>query len=280
MKRIITDSVLKDYMAHLLREEHSPGTMQKYQRDLYTLLTRLAGAPVSKEAVLAWRDALLEHGYKPATINSMLAAANGLFRFLGWHDLHIRFLKIQRRVFRDQARDLSHAEYGKLLDTAQARGQERLALLMEAIYATGIRVSEVKYLTVEALNRGEVQIALKGKIRNVLLPSKLCRKLLKYAKRQKIASGEIFVTRSGRGLSRRQIWSEMKRLCEYAGVEPSKVFPHNLRHLFASAFYRVYKDIARLADILGHTSIETTRIYLLSTGAEHQKLLDRLRLVR
>lgn len=279
MKKIITNDLLQSFIQHLLHEERSQGTLQKYRRDLHAFVSWLNGRPLSKEAVIQWRDALLSEGYQPVTINSMLAALNGLFRFLGWHEFRVHFLKIQRRVFRDQAKVLSPSEYRALLDTAQSRGQERLALLMETIYATGIRVSEVKYLTVETLCKGTVQIALKGKIRTVLLPDKLCRKLLKYAKKQRITSGEIFVTKSGNSLSRRQIWAEMKQLCKYAGVEASKVFPHNLRHLFAEAFYRVYKDIARLADILGHSSIETTRIYLLSTGEEHQKKLDRLGLV-
>lgn len=150
---------------------------------------------------------------------------------------------------------------------------------METIGATGIRVSEVRYITVEAVRRGQAEVALKGKIRTILLPNKLCRKLLKYARRKKIASGEIFLTGSGKGLSRRQIWAEMKRLCKYAHVEPGKVFPHNLRHMFAVAFYRICKDIVRLADVLGHSSIETTRIYLLTTGEEHRKQLERLGLI-
>ena len=150
---------------------------------------------------------------------------------------------------------------------------------METICATGIRVSEVKYITVEAVNTGYAEIALKGKIRTILIPKRLCQKLRKYVKKQKLASGEIFITRSGKGLTRRQIWAEMKAICETAEVEPSKVFPHNLRHLFARTFYRICRDVAKLADVLGHSSIETTRIYLISTGTEHVRQLDRLGLV-
>ena len=171
------------------------------------------------------------------------------------------------------------AEYDRLLETARERGQERLALLMETICATGIRVSEVRYITMEAAQRGRAEISLKGKIRTILLPGKLCRKLLKYARQHKTVSGEIFLTRNGIPLSRRQIWAELKRLCKYAGVEPSKVFPHNLRHLFATTFYKACKDIARLADVLGHSSIETTRIYLVTSGTEHARQLNRLGLV-
>lgn len=209
----------------------------------------------------------------------MLAALNGLFRFLGWDECRARFLKVQRRLFRDASRELTRVEYDRLLEAARARGQERLVLLMETICATGIRVSEVKYITVQAALQGRADIFLKGKIRTILLPGKLCRKLLKYAKKQKTVSGEIFLTGNGNSLSRRQIWGEMKRLCNYAGVEPSKVFPHNFRHLFATLFYRASKDIVRLADVLGHSSIETTRIYLVTSGAEYARQLNRLGLV-
>lgn len=209
----------------------------------------------------------------------MLSALNSLLDFLGFGDCRVKFLKVQRRMFRDDSRDLTRSDYNALTAAAKAQNKTRLALLMEAICATGIRVNEVQYITVEAARAGRAEVALKGKIRTILIPSKLCRKLLKYAKKQKIASGEIFLTKSGKGLSRRQIWAEMKRLCAAAGVEPSKVFPHNLRHLFATAFYRACKDIAKLADVLGHSSIETTRIYLVTSGTEHRKQLDRLGLI-
>ncbi|MFR3290275.1 MAG: tyrosine-type recombinase/integrase [Lachnospiraceae bacterium] len=209
----------------------------------------------------------------------MPSALNGLFRFLGWDECRLKFLKIQRRLFRDGRRELTKNEYERLVSTASALGKERLALLMEAVCATGIRISELNRLTVEAAKRGRAEISLKGKIREILLPGKLCRKLLKYAKNENIASGAIFRTRSGREISRRQVWTEMKALCGAANVEPSKVFPHNLRHLFATAFYRACKDIARLADILGHSSIETTRIYLAVPGSECMRQLDRLGLI-
>ena len=208
----------------------------------------------------------------------MLAALNSLFRFLAW-DIRIKFLKIQRRMFRDQSRELTKEEFDLLVSTARAAGKERTALLLETMGGTGIRVSEVKYITVEAARQGRAEITLKGKIRVILLTNKLCRKLLKYARKNKIASGEIFITRSGKGLSRRQIGAEMKALCKAAGVDPRKVYPHNLRHLFARMFYKSCKDIARLADVLGHSSIETTRIYLVTTGAEHIRQLERLGLV-
>lgn len=267
------------YGHYLKQEERTPATLEKYLRDVRAFALWLDGEDVTKENVTGWKEHLQTEGRAPTTINTALSALNGLFRFLGWEDCRAKFLKIQRRMFRDQSRELTRADYDRLIATAQERGQNRLALVMETICATGIRVSEVRYITVEAVKAGRAEIALKGKIRVILIPGKLCRKLLKYAKKNKTVSGEIFLTRNGKGLSRRQIWAEMKRLCKYAGVEPSRVFPHNLRHCFAVAFYRACKDIAKLADVLGHSSIETTRIYLLTSGAEHQRQLDRLGLV-
>ena len=198
---------------------------------------------------------------------------------MGWQECQVKALRLQRQLFRDDSKELTRAEYDRLIAAAHTLGRERLALLMETICATGIRVSEVQYLTVEAVERGRAEISLKGKIRTILIPGKLRRKLLKYARKNKTVSGEIFHTRNGKGLSRKQIWAEMKAICKAAGVEASKVFPHNLRHLFARTFYKVCRDVAKLADVLGHSSIETTRIYLISTGAEHASLLERLGLV-
>ena len=283
MSEVQTNSInpgqLTAFVAHLRAEERSPGTVGKYLRDVSAFACWLGSAPVTKELAAAWKEHLLSQGYAPITINSMLAAVNGLFHFLGWDECRVKFLKVQRRLFRDAGRELTRPEYEQLLAAARERGRERLALLMETICATGIRVSEVKYITVEAAQRGRAEISLKGKIRTILLPGKLCRKLLKYARKQKTVSGELFLTRNGNSLSRRQIWAELKRLCKYAGVEPTKVFPHNLRHLFATIFYRACKDIARLADVLGHSSIETTRIYLVTSGAEHARQMERLGLV-
>ena len=264
---------------YLRTEERSSGTIEKYLRDVRAFAVWLNGRIVTKETAAGWKEHLLDRHYAPVAINSMLAAINAFFRFVGWEDCRVKFLKIQRRMFREASRELSREEYDRLLSTAHTLGRDRLALLMETICASGIRVSEVRYITVEAARQGQTEIALKGKIRTILLPDKLCRKLLKYARHKKIASGEIFRTESGKSLGRRQIWAEMKQLCKYAGVAPSKVFPHNLRHLFATTFYRACRDISRLADVLGHSSIETTRIYLLTTGSEQVKQMDQLGLV-
>lgn len=275
----LTTALFTAFVQYLLQEERAASTIEKYLSDARAFASWLGGRPVSKETAAGWKEHLVSQGYAPVTINSMLSAVNTLFRFAGWEECRVKFLKIQRRLFRKPGRELSRADYDRLVSTAYTMGRERLALLIESICATGIRVSEVPYLTVEAARQGRTEIVLKGKIRTILLPGKLCRKLLKYAKKQKITSGEIFLTRSGKRLSRRQIWAEMKGLCKHAGVQASKVFPHNLRHLFATAFYRACKDIAKLADVLGHSSIETTRIYLLTTGDEHARQLERLGLV-
>lgn len=274
----LTTEQITAYGHYLRREEHAPGTIEKYLRDVRAFAAWLDGRAATQELAAEWKGVLLSTGHAPGTVNSMLAALNGLFRFLGW-DIRVKFLKVQRRLFRDQSRELTREEFDLLVSTAKGSGKERLALLMETVCATGVRVSEVRYLTVEAAQRGRAEISLKGKIRVILLTNKLCRKLLKYARKNKIASGEIFITRSGKSMSRRQIWAEMKAICRMAGVAPEKVYPHNLRHLFARIFYKSCKDIAQLADVLGHSSIETTRIYLVATGAEHTRQLERLRLV-
>ena len=270
---------LLDFAAYLKSEGRSPGTIDKYLRDSTEFAAWLGVRKPTRETTAAWREHLVLQNYAPATINSMLSAVNRLLNFLGRKDCKIKFLRVQRKTFRDQKRELNRAEYQKLLDTAAAQGQERLGLLMETICATGIRVSEVQYITVEAAQAGRAEISLKGKIRTILLPAKLCRKLLKYAKKQKTASGGIFRTRSGKPVSRKQVWREMKSLCQKAGIESSKVFPHNLRHLFATVFYKACRDIVKLADVLGHSSINTTRIYLMTSGAEHAKQLEQLGLV-
>lgn len=279
VERRLTDSSISEFRQYLKEEEREPATIEKYLRDVREFAIWLEMRPACKEYITQWKEHLQKSGHRPGTINGKLSALNKFFAFLGWNDCRMKYLKIQRRIFRNTEKELSKTDYIRLLETARGQGRERLALLMETICATGIRVSEVRYITVEALQNGQTDISLKGKIRTILLPSKLCRKLQKYARKRKIASGEIFITRSGKGLSRRQIWAEMKALCSRAGVTASKVFPHNLRHLFARTFYRIYKDVVKLADVLGHSSVETTRIYLLSTGMEHIRQLERMGLV-
>ena len=277
--KIMISEQLASFRAYLQDEERSEATVEKYLCEVTQFAAWLNDTEVTKSAVAEWKEHLLTSGYEPSTVNGKLTALDRFFDFMGWPDCKVKHLKLQRRLFRDDSRELTKAEYERLIATAEEMGKERLSLLMEAICGTGIRASEVQYLTVEAAQEGKAEIYLKGKVRTILISTKLCRKLLKYARKHKIASGEIFLTRGGKSLSRKQIWAEMKALCKKAGVAPSKVFPHNLRHLFARTFYRVCRDVAKLADVLGHSSIETTRIYLISTGAEHAKTMDMLRLV-
>lgn len=270
---------LPAFWDELARRERSAATLEKYARSLRAFFAWLPeDKAVDQETAIAYKHYLTENR-APAGVNAELAALNGFFRFVGWQDCHLRPLRIQRRVFVSKERELSRTEYERLVRAAEDRGDQRLSLLLQLMGSTGVRVSEVAYVTLEAVREGKAVISLKGKSRTILLPGKLCRKLVKYARRQKIASGELFLTGSGRAMNRKEIWASMKRLCRAARVDPRKVFPHNLRHLFARVFYAAQKDIAKLADLLGHSSIETTRIYLLSSGEEHQMALDQLRMV-
>lgn len=267
------------FCGRLHQQERSAATLERYARALRAFYAWLPEEKtVDQETAIAYKQHLIERR-APAGVNAELAALNGFFRFMGWESCRLRPLRIQRRVFAAKEKELSRAEYERLVTAAEDRGDRRLSLLLQLMGSTGIRVSEVAYVTLEAVRVGKAVVSLKGKTRVILLPGKLCRKLLKYAHRQKIASGELFLTGSGRPMNRKEIWACMKRLCRAAGVDPRKVFPHNLRHLFARVFYAAQKDIAKLADLLGHSSVETTRIYLLSSGEEHQQALDRLRMV-
>ena len=274
---LVTERTVDGFRRELLRREYSHGTAESYVRSIRAF-ARWSGGAMDRGLVLTWK-ARLTAQYAPATVNAMLAGLNRFFDFSGRPECRVKVLRLQRRSFREAERELDREEYRTLVRTARTLGRERLALVMETICATGIRVGEVPYITVEALRRGKAVVALKGKVRTILLPEKLCKKLLKYVKRQKITSGEVFLTGGGKRLSRVQIWAEMKRLCCAAGVAADKVFPHNLRHLFARTFYRACQDVVKLADILGHSSIETTRIYLLTTGTEHLRRLERLGLL-
>lgn len=273
------ENSLTRFQQHLKQEERCTGTIEKYLHDVGLFLRFLGPTPLAKESVIAWKEQLLQSGRTVSTVNSMLTAVNQYLRFLGLESCRVRVCRQQRQAFRSSSRELTKAEYLRLVEAAGQLHRTRLQLLLQAICATGIRVSEVRYLTVEAAKTGRSNILSKGKVRTILLPSQLCRRLLQYAKQKKIASGEIFLTRSGQSLSRKQIWAEMKSLCRHAHVEASKVFPHNLRHLFATVFYAASHDIVKLADVLGHSSVETTRIYLTTCGIEHMRHLERLELL-
>lgn len=275
--RKLTPEHLETFAVHLRRQEKSAATVEKYRRDAAVFFVFAGDAPVDRTLTAAYKAHLLARGYADRSVNSMLASLNSLLTFLGWEDCKVKSVRLQRAAYCPADRELTRSEYLRLLSAAE--GKPRLRLVMETICATGIRVSELRHFTVEAIRRGEVTIRCKGKSRRVLLPGKLRRRLLDYAACSHLQSGPLFLTRGGKPLDRTAIWAQMKALCRRAGVAAEKVFPHNLRHLFARSFYALEKDIAKLADVLGHSSIDTTRIYLMTSGAEHRRQLDRLHLV-
>ena len=279
MERILTQRNIEQFYTCLKTEEKSHNTIEKYIRDVTAFMVYLADTAVTKETVIAYKNKLISENYAVRSINSMLASVNSLLAFLGWTECKVKSIKLQRQVYCSEEKELTKAEYTRLVNTAQQKGNERLNLLIQTICCTGIRVSELQFITVEAVKNSEAIVSLKGKTRTVFIVKDLKQKLLRYAAEQKIESGMIFITRSGKPMSRTNIWREMKNLCESANVNPNKVFPHNLRHLFARTFYSIEKDIAKLADILGHSSINTTRIYIISTGNEHRKRMENMRLI-
>lgn len=279
MSTVISCKSFSAFTCYLQNEERSAGTVKNYLRALRAFVSWQAGAPVDKAAISRWKEYLLEDGYAPVTINAMLAAIHSYLHFRGWDQFRVHYLRVQRRLFRDEGRALSRGEYIRLVRNAYGSGQQQLGLIIETLGGTGIRVSELSAITVEAIAQGQADIHLKGKIRTILIPDKLRRKLQDYARAKKITSGAIFVTAGGKTLSRFKIWAAMKKLAKCSGVAPGKVFPHNLRHLFATEFYAQNHDIARLVDLLGHSSIETTRLYLTVPGRNCLQQLNSLRLI-
>lgn len=277
--RTITNENLSSYRIHLVNEEKSAATLEKYLRDVTEFSVWLSGKTIEKTVVLEYKAKLVEQ-YAPASVNAALSSLNSFFNFMEWYDLRVKNLKIQKQIFASTDKELTKAEYGRLLQAAKQKKNERLYLLMQAICSTGIRVSEVRFITVEAVDRGVAEINCKGKSRQVFLPRQFCQILKQYIKEQKIKSGSVFVTKNGNPLDRSNIWSDMKKLCRAANVSEKKVFPHNLRHLFARTYYSLQKDIVRLADILGHSSVNTTRIYTMETGEIHRRQIQKLGLLR
>ena len=277
--RILSEKIINNFHEYLLSEEKSKNTVEKYMRDIRAFMAFADGQEVSKELVIAYKQKLMDDNYAVRSINSILASLNSLFSFLDWHDCKVKSLKLQREIFCAEEKELTRAEYLRLVETAKEKKNERLSLILQTICGTGIRVSELQFITVEAVKRGYAKVNCKGKSRTVFIIKPLQKKLLKYLNRHHIFNGAVFVTKTGKPMSRTNIWREMKQLCRNANVNPCKVFPHNLRHLFARTFYRLEKDIAKLADILGHSSINTTRIYIISTGEEHRQRMEQMRLV-
>ena len=277
--RYINSEIIRRFQRHLMEEEKSDATIEKYIRDVTAFATYINSAAITKETVIAYKQHLLDENYAVRSINSMLASLNSLFCFLGWNDMRVKSLKVQQQVFCPEEKELTRAEYERLCRTAQKKHNERLCLILQTICSTGIRVSELQFITVEAVKEGKAIVSLKGKTRTIFLTKELRKKLLRYISEQQIAEGPVFITRTGKPIGRSNIWREMKGLCEEANVDPRKVFPHNLRHLFARIFYGIDKDIAKLADILGHSSIETTRIYIITTEDEHRRRMENMHLI-
>ena len=278
MKKIIDFNKLKKFEWYLRNEERSEATIEKYMRDVRFFAAFAGDAEINKEVMLEYKAKLLKN-YAVSSANSMIAALNTFLRFCGWHELCVKQFKIQRQIYCPEEKELTRAEYIRLLDAANKKHNRKLNLIIQTICGTGIRVSELKYITVEAVVKGEADVNCKGKNRRIFIVSELKKKLIRYIKDNGIKNGAVFVTREGKPVSRINVWKEMKDLCESANVPRSKVFPHNLRHLFARTFYSIEKDIAKLADILGHSSINTTRIYIVETGYEHRRKMENMHLI-
>ena len=277
MIEYITNKLMNDYAGFLRGEEKSGVTIEKYLRDLRSFRRYLGSGKLSKEETLGFKQQLIERRYAVASVNSMLSSVNGFLRYCGRQDCCVKSLRVQRRIYVPEERELTKEEYRRLLEAS--KGDEQMNLLLQTICATGIRISELRYFTVEAIRSEELTVCCKNKTRTIFLPPQLRKALIRYAARRNIRSGSVFVTRSGNCLDRSNVWAKMKRLCAAANVESHKVYPHNLRKLFARTFYTREKDIALLADILGHGSIETTRIYIMSTGKEHRQKIEHLNLL-
>ena len=277
--RKITTEIIRSFNDYLISGEKAVATVNKYLHDVGEFQIWFGEQELCKISVLAYKAYLCEH-YAPASVNAALSSLNSFFNFMEWYDLRVKNLKIQKQIFASTEKELTKAEYDRLLQAAKQKKNERLYLLMQTICSTGIRVSEVRHITVESVSRGIAEINCKGKRRQVFLPKQLCQILKQYIREQKIKSGAVFVTKNGNPLDRSNIWSDMKKLCKAANVSKKKVFPHNLRHLFARTYYSLQKDIVRLADILGHSNVNTTRIYTMETGEIHRRQIQKLGLLR
>ena len=274
----ITNEMVNEFEAKLYLDEKSKATVEKYIRDVCAFAREYSSKnDIEKGDVVAYKQKLCER-YAPASVNSVISSLASFFDFIGHQELKVKSLKIQRQIFASEEKELRRSEYEKLLFAAK-RKNDRLYLLIQTICATGIRVSELRYVTAEAVKTGKIRISNKGKMRSAFIPPELGKLLVSYIRKKGIKTGSVFVTRNGNPLDRSNIWSEMKKLAKRAGVSALKIFPHNLRHLFARTFYSLSRDIVKLADILGHSNINTTRIYTMETGKNHILQLDKLQLV-
>ena len=277
MKKI-TKQLIGKFKVYLINEEKSSATLEKYLRDVSAFMQWLADSILDKSAVLQYKEYLIEN-YAPASVNSIISSLNSFFAQNDRYDLRVKFIKIQKQIFTSKDKELTKTEYERLLNAAKSKNNRRLYYLMQTICSCGLRVSELKFITTDAIRCGQATINCKGKMRVVILPKQLCKILTDYIKENNIKSGSVFVSKNGRPLDRSNIWSDMKKLCESAGVSKDKVFPHNLRHLFARTYYSLQKDVVRLADILGHSSVNTTRIYTMESGDVHRRQIQKLGLL-
>ena len=275
--RVVEPNIIENYKKYLIEEEKSKATIDKYIRDIVSFCEWINGRIIEKKIILEYKEMLVS-SYAPRSVNSILSSLNSLFEYLGWYDCKVKALKIQKQIFADTDKELTKAEYMRLLQVA--KNNKRLYYLMQTICSTGLRVSELQHITVEAVSAGQANIHCKGKMRTVILPKQLCKILKQYIKEYNIKNGAVFITKTGKPLDRSNIWSDMKKLCDSAGVARNKVFPHNLRHLFARTFYSLQKDIVRLADILGHSNVNTTRIYTMESGDMHRRQIEQMGLLR
>ena len=278
MKKTITLNQISEFKKYLLNEEKSSVTVEKYIRDVTTFYVWSNNRAIEKSDVIAYKEFLMGT-YKIASVNSMLSSINSFFTYLEWFELKVKTLKKQKELFIREEKELTKAEYERLLDAARSKKNKRIYYIMQTICATGIRISELRFITTEAIRMQRAEVRCKGKNRMVFLPKNLCKILKEYAKEENIQNGSIFTTKTGKPINRRNVWADMKKLCETANVAQTKVFPHNLRHLFARTFYSQQKDIVRLADLLGHSSVNTTRIYTIESGNKHKRIIQRLGLV-
>lgn len=275
--RVITPKMAEHFTLHLKEQEKGASTIELYQRSLAAFCKFLGDEPITKSTLIEWKESLTER-YAATSVNTMLAGVNAFLNFVGWLDCKVKPLKIQRNLFCREEKELTHEEYLRLVQAAEREGNERLCLVIQTICATGIRVSELQFITIEAVHIGRSVVNCKGKTRTIFLPKKLYQTLIRYARKQQRTSGPIFITKAGKPLDRSNIWRDMKALCKSAGVEKEKVFPHNLRHLFARTYYRLEKDLFRLADILGHSNVNTTRIYTMESGTVHAQQIEHMQL--
>lgn len=278
MEYRIQETAIQQFGRELFEQERARKTIERYQQQLSAFVRWIEGKTVTKELAVRYKQWLMER-YSPASVNVALAALNGFFKFMGWQECRVRPVRVQRRHYAEPSRELSREEYYRLLKIARQRGNMRLFHLLETICSTGIRVSELRFITVQAVKRGRADICNKGKYRTILMPRKLCEKLLEYCQERGIQQGSVFVIRSGRPIDRTNVWAMMKALCTQAHVDAKKVFPHNLRNLFARCFYQMQRDLEHLATLLGHSSINTTRIYTRTSGEEHLRQIERLALL-